>query len=316
MIAGPSSGSEPTVPMPPSVIDQDVDALRLGGSRRRIGLRNVVQDRLRRSALAIRCEWTMRAAVRAAQRRGCGSSPRGRLIYTASRSWTLNEPAAGEDGESPRSSCAGACDERLQTVCRRSAPVRMSSRAQPSSVPPSDADDLRYEVSRDRRGARVRLLSARSILGQCRSWKPRVAELRSSGIRRIVLDLSALGFMDSSGLRCILERDSEARQDGFSMLAGARPDRRAARVRHHRDHRAAGVHRRLTSGAGDQTRNLAGAYARGCAAGSWGITQSSPQTWSCRLRRLRRRPLARAPQSLIGWSGTTATAACSRSRSC
>ena len=45
-----------------------------------------------------------------------------------------------------------------------------------------------------------------------------IAELRTSGIRRIVLDLSALGFMDSTGLRCILEQDMQARQDGFSMV--------------------------------------------------------------------------------------------------
>ena len=33
-----------------------------------------------------------------------------------------------------------------------------------------------------------------------------------------MLDLSALEFMDSTGLRCILEHDSEGRQDGFSVV--------------------------------------------------------------------------------------------------
>ena len=233
-------------------------------------------------------------------------------IYTASRSWTLNESAAGEDGESPRSSCAGVCDERLQTVCRRPGPVRMSSRAQPSSLPPSDADDLRCEVSRDRRGARVRLVGALD-LATVPVLEAQVAELRSSGIRRIVLDLSALGFIDSTGLRCILERDSEARQDGFSMVLVPGPPPCSACST---SPGPPGGWRSSTPDPGAGRRRDLAAHARGCAAGSWGITQSSPQTWSCRLRRLRRRPLARAPQSLIGWSGTTATAACSRSHSC
>ena len=93
----------------------------------------------------------------------------------------------------------------------------MASRVQPSSVAPSDAGDLRCEVSRDGRGARVRLVGALD-LATVPVLEAQVADLRSSGVRRIVLDLSALGFMDSTGLRCILERDSEARQDGFSVV--------------------------------------------------------------------------------------------------
>jgi anti-anti-sigma regulatory factor len=49
----------------------------------------------------------------------------------------------------------------------------------------------------------------------------------------VVLDLSRLGFIDCTGLRCILELDAEARNDGFSieLVPGppvVQPDVRAA----------------------------------------------------------------------------------------
>jgi len=45
----------------------------------------------------------------------------------------------------------------------------------------------------------------------------RIGELRGAGFRRLILDLSQLGFMDSTGLRLMLTWDAEARQDGFSI---------------------------------------------------------------------------------------------------
>jgi anti-anti-sigma factor len=44
-----------------------------------------------------------------------------------------------------------------------------------------------------------------------------IGELRDAGFRRLILDLSQLDFMDSTGLRLILKWDAEARQDGFSI---------------------------------------------------------------------------------------------------
>ena len=35
--------------------------------------------------------------------------------------------------------------------------------------------------------------------------------------RRLILDLSTLQFMDSTGLRCMLKLDAESRRDGFSL---------------------------------------------------------------------------------------------------
>lgn len=55
-----------------------------------------------------------------------------------------------------------------------------------------------------------------------------VQELRGRGARAIVLDLRALAFIDSSGLRLLLQLDAEARADGFELAiaAGDGPVRR------------------------------------------------------------------------------------------
>ena len=42
-------------------------------------------------------------------------------------------------------------------------------------------------------------------------------ELREAGFDQIELDLSALTFMDSTGLRLVLAWDGEARRDGMSL---------------------------------------------------------------------------------------------------
>jgi anti-sigma B factor antagonist len=42
-----------------------------------------------------------------------------------------------------------------------------------------------------------------------------IEELRSRGFRTIVLDLRQLAFMDSTGLRLMLQLDAESRADGF-----------------------------------------------------------------------------------------------------
>jgi anti-anti-sigma factor len=44
-----------------------------------------------------------------------------------------------------------------------------------------------------------------------------LAELRDSGCRQLIVDLSRLEFMDSTGLRLRLHYDAAARQDGFSF---------------------------------------------------------------------------------------------------
>jgi anti-anti-sigma factor len=87
---------------------------------------------------------------------------------------------------------------------------------------PTDEEQLRCDVSRDGEGARVRLFGALD-LATVSTLDAQIAELRDANVRRVLLDLSSLGFMDSTGLRCILELDSEARQDGFSLLLAPGP---------------------------------------------------------------------------------------------
>ena len=83
--------------------------------------------------------------------------------------------------------------------------------------PPSRrADPLRCDVRRDDDAARVRLLGDLDV-ATASILSAEIDRLRAGGVRRMILDLSNLGFMDSSGLRCILEYDAEARQDGFSL---------------------------------------------------------------------------------------------------
>ncbi|HEX3693005.1 MAG TPA: STAS domain-containing protein, partial [Solirubrobacteraceae bacterium] len=46
----------------------------------------------------------------------------------------------------------------------------------------------------------------------------RLAELEQSGPKRIVIDLSELSFIDSSGLRVLLLADGRAREGGYELL--------------------------------------------------------------------------------------------------
>jgi len=45
----------------------------------------------------------------------------------------------------------------------------------------------------------------------------RLVELTAAGFRNLVLDLRELGFLDSCGLRLIIEWDAKARADGISF---------------------------------------------------------------------------------------------------
>jgi anti-sigma B factor antagonist len=102
-------------------------------------------------------------------------------------------------------------------------PRPMSPGPQPADHPPPDAEGLGCEIVRDGAAATVRVSGALDI-ATVPILEAELRELRQAGFRRLVLDLSGLGFMDAAGLRCILERDAEARQDGFSvaLIAGPR----------------------------------------------------------------------------------------------
>jgi anti-anti-sigma factor len=44
-----------------------------------------------------------------------------------------------------------------------------------------------------------------------------IAELREGGCRHVIIDLSELSFLDSSGLRCLLDCYAETRQDSHTV---------------------------------------------------------------------------------------------------
>jgi len=97
----------------------------------------------------------------------------------------------------------------------------MLSGPQPA-YPPPDSDALGCEIVRDGHAVSVRV-SGELDLATVPILEAELAALRQAGFRRLILDLSELGFMDSTGLRCILARDAEARQDGFSFALVAGP---------------------------------------------------------------------------------------------
>jgi anti-sigma B factor antagonist len=65
-----------------------------------------------------------------------------------------------------------------------------------------------------------------------------VAALRNAGCRQLILDLSGLEFMDSTGLKCILKFDAEARRDGFTiaLIPGPQAVQRVFQVTNTRTH--------------------------------------------------------------------------------
>ena len=85
-----------------------------------------------------------------------------------------------------------------------------------SQSPYADAELLRCEVAREDSTATVRAIGALDI-ATVPVLDAQLAELRDTGFRRLILDLRGLSFMDSTGLRCILEYDAQARNDGFSI---------------------------------------------------------------------------------------------------
>jgi len=79
-----------------------------------------------------------------------------------------------------------------------------------------DADQLRCEVAPDGDFVRVRPVGALDV-STAPVLRGKVEELRAAGFKRVLLDLSGLEFMDSSGVHLTLALDAEARSDGFTL---------------------------------------------------------------------------------------------------
>ncbi len=86
--------------------------------------------------------------------------------------------------------------------------------AMPDSPPGPEA--FRCEVSWECDTARIQPVGELD-LATVPLLEAELASLRDAGFRLLILDLSTLDFMDSSGLRCILRYDAEARHDGWSI---------------------------------------------------------------------------------------------------
>jgi anti-anti-sigma factor len=92
----------------------------------------------------------------------------------------------------------------------------------PPPLPTSDENPFRCEVVHEHESARIRAIGELD-LATVPILKTEMDSLREVGFRRLILDLSNLDFIDSTGLRCILDTHSEARQDGFSIALIAGP---------------------------------------------------------------------------------------------
>lgn len=89
---------------------------------------------------------------------------------------------------------------------------------QPETSPESSPlpDRFRCELQPEQSAARVSALGALDV-ASAPLLDARLRELREAGIRRLIVDLSRLDFMDSSGLRLLLTWNADARDDGYAI---------------------------------------------------------------------------------------------------
>jgi anti-anti-sigma factor len=92
----------------------------------------------------------------------------------------------------------------------------MSIEANHSSPSSPDREPFRCDVSPERDAARVSAVGALDM-ATAPLLATTIEELHEAGFKHLILDLSRLDFLDSSGLRLILETDAAARADGFSI---------------------------------------------------------------------------------------------------
>jgi anti-sigma B factor antagonist len=97
----------------------------------------------------------------------------------------------------------------------------VSTQPAPEARPPEGLslvypESFRCDVSRERDIANVRPVGELD-LATVPVLSDQVAELRQAGCQHLVFDLSELEFMDSSGLRFLLECYADSHNDGFTM---------------------------------------------------------------------------------------------------
>lgn len=87
---------------------------------------------------------------------------------------------------------------------------------EPLSASPPEAELFRCEISHERNTAHIRAVGELDV-ATVSILATELAALRDAGFQNWILDLSSLEFLDSSGLRCILEHHAEGQRDGFSL---------------------------------------------------------------------------------------------------
>ena len=86
--------------------------------------------------------------------------------------------------------------------------------AEASQLEPSEPFD--FAVIRD--DSTVRVAPVGELDHAARGeLEPVIAEVRRSGVARLILDLSRVSFMDSTGLRLALDLRAAAAEDGFDL---------------------------------------------------------------------------------------------------
>jgi anti-anti-sigma factor len=88
--------------------------------------------------------------------------------------------------------------------------------SQPPHPPPPDPGSFACEITRAQDTATMEAVGELDI-ATVPILEAHFAELRRAGIRRMILDLRRLHFMDSTGLCCILDCHAQGRQDGFKI---------------------------------------------------------------------------------------------------
>jgi anti-sigma B factor antagonist len=103
--------------------------------------------------------------------------------------------------------------------------------SQPGSSLPPEAEPFRCDVWPERAAVTVRPVGELDV-STVPVLAARIAELRHAGFRQVVLDLSGLLFIDSSGLHMIIDCEAKARQDGFAfdLIPGSRPIQRVFEI--------------------------------------------------------------------------------------
>lgn len=97
-----------------------------------------------------------------------------------------------------------------------SPPPAPSVEPETSRPSPQEPGSLWCDVSRQRDNASLRPVGDLDI-ATVPVLSAKIAQLRQAGCPHLIVDLSDLAFMDSTGLRFLIECYAESRKDGFTM---------------------------------------------------------------------------------------------------